>query len=451
LTTGSTIREYIKMRIVLVMISVISFLLVYCGCTPVTKSAKPDGFMSAAEKKVMIKDIAVPLRPRDVVCADFNGDGLNDLATTSKPAKALVLINKNGYEFEQFTFDTLIHNTSIASADIDNDGDIDFVALTEYRFGPIFLNDGKGNFQAYDPHISTPKMSYYLSSADMNGDGWQDFVVVSEAGTQIMVIYNRGALRFDAKEFTAPVKDEHPDETANDMPELEKQLKEASEGLPEEITESEEILQARKEKITKKMLPQKYGSNKIRHFALTDINGDKRTDIVFPISGPVRKLATAVNSGNEEFSFRLFDVPGAEGPLTSIALIKQKGMDQPYIAVSQSSPGRIFLFRNDGNGNLNLFDSIETGVNVPLRMSSYDIDEDGNDELLVTYGAPIPLDSRSPVQVWSMGNDGKLRLRETFKSNGYAAYIGFCKFSEKEKAIVLSNIHENTLTLISPE
>jgi hypothetical protein len=310
---------------------------------------------------------------------------------------------------------------------------LDFALLTEFRFGPIFLNDGKGNFTTHDPEISVPDMATFMQAADLNNDGLPDFAVISETTMKILFLYNRGNLRFEPKEVTLSI-----DREGN--------LQVDSGGADE--TEGRRIKPMATKQAGKPAgrPAMKYGIGGIRHFAFTDINNDGKTDMVFPLTGPTRKLVVAENQGGEDFVFRSFEVPG-EGPLTSVAVLKRKDSAFPLIAISQSVPGKVFLFRNDGKGNLTLSGSFDTGENILLRMAAADIDRDGNDSLILMYGAPLPIDSKSPVQIWKQGEDGNFILKEQFKSNGNAGHVSFCEFSPSERAVILSNMHEGTLTL----
>jgi len=387
-----------------------------------------------------MRDIPVPTRPRDVVCADFDGDGFKDLAVPSKTGVATVLLHREKGEFRKSVYDTLVHNTSIAAADIDGDGDIDFVVLTEFRFGPIFLNDGKGKFTSYDPNIKVPSMSSYIQSADLNNNGLPDFAVISEAGLDVMLIYNRGNLHFETKELTVPL----PDERKKSAEPGEEEDPEGRDGKGQKLKVEPEVSKKPAQEAGKPA--RRHGLTGIRHFAFTDLNGDGKIDMVFPITGGTKKLVTAINRGEGDFTFRFFDVP-AEGPLTSVALLKRRNLELPVIAVSQTTPGKVFLFTNDGKGDLTLSGSFDTGENTLLRMTSADLDGDGNDDLIIMYGAPLPLDKRSPVQIWMQREDGVFSLKDQFRSNGYAAHVSFCEFSPSERAVVLSNMHEGTLSL----
>lgn len=467
-------------------------LLLFSGCATTGNETVSPPSQQGNVKTAGMRDIIVPPRPNDTICADFNGDGLNDMVTVSKVPQATVLLNKKNGEFEQLTFETMPHNRSVAVADVNGDDYLDFALLTEAKFGPVFLNDGKGHFTAFDPNISTPTpLSFFMSSADLNSDGLSDFVIVSESSLDIMVVYNRGNLVFESKTYTVPddilkknmpfPEGEHPKEdnkkqiktipkkkgpvqggtpsqitgTGEKKEDTKTQIKAVSEkkapiqgGLPSQITGKEDA----------KTLPQKLASKKIRgitgirHMVLADVNGDGLTDMVFPISGKNNKVLIAENKGHEDFTFKLIDIPGVEGTLSSVALIRNSSNTIPRIAAAQSSPqGKVFILKNDGAGNLTLDSSFETGENMLLRMASHDIDRDGNDDLLLTFGAPLPVDNKSPVQVWIQEQDGKFRLRDRLHSNGYAAFINVCQFSEGKKTIVLSNIHEGTLTLIPLE
>jgi hypothetical protein len=71
-------------------------------------------------------------------------------------------------------------NPQLASADYDNDGDIDFLVGSGSGKVKLFMNDGTGNFACsgiiYDYGFDT----LGIASGDFNNDGWMDFIVVPE-------------------------------------------------------------------------------------------------------------------------------------------------------------------------------------------------------------------------------------------------------------------------------
>lgn len=60
-------------------------------------------------------------------------------------------------------------------ADLDNDGDLDFVAKVNRRSAKVFINDGKGQFSALQDNIYTSTDSPFVIS-DINGDKYPDIV-----------------------------------------------------------------------------------------------------------------------------------------------------------------------------------------------------------------------------------------------------------------------------------
>jgi len=147
--------------------------------------------------------------------ADFTGDGLQDFiaATDENPAR-LYLFTRTGFSsFQQSFIATLDADSSgmtdyglgFTSADLDNDGDIDFLENINVEFtegywvakGNAYLNDGAGNFakvqDAFDfstifNHWTLAKSS---TLADVDGDGFPDMLASeqSSGGTVNSMVY----------------------------------------------------------------------------------------------------------------------------------------------------------------------------------------------------------------------------------------------------------------------
>ena len=79
---------------------------------------------------------------------------------------------------------------SLAAADLDGDGDIDFVTCAkDARICVWFENDGKGNFTIR--HIHEDQASYEVRLVDMNGDGVLDILVAGQESQNVVWFENR--------------------------------------------------------------------------------------------------------------------------------------------------------------------------------------------------------------------------------------------------------------------
>lgn len=157
--------------------------------------------------------LPAPVHPREIIVADFNGDGRAD-----------VFIADHGYDAEPFpgnknwlllsTADGKLVSAplpfssdfthSAAAADIDGDGDIDLFVGNIFRGDPHFLiNDGTGGFAkstvGLPSEITNTGMGTKFTTsvfADLNGDGHPDLVLGADQGTRHAVLINDGSGNF---------------------------------------------------------------------------------------------------------------------------------------------------------------------------------------------------------------------------------------------------------------
>lgn len=156
------------------------------------------------------------IHPRDYTVGDFNNDGKSDIfiadhGTDVNPfpgiANKLYLQNSSGQLVNSPsnipTIPDFSHHT--ASADIDNDGDMDIYVCNIYnqtQVGPYFLiNNGSGNFTKVNnnfPSAIANLTSVYMASrfADIDNDNDKDLILGALDGSGIakdLILLNNGS------------------------------------------------------------------------------------------------------------------------------------------------------------------------------------------------------------------------------------------------------------------
>ena len=129
--------------------------------------------------------------------ADFNGDGLVDLAVGNQNTGRLdVLLGKGDGTFNSaLSYTTSVIPLYLAVGDFNNDGKADVVAVST-GYVDILLGNGDGTFQSDSVTNLTYISIRAVSVADFNGDGNADLVVAAwYGGSQILLGNGDGTVR----------------------------------------------------------------------------------------------------------------------------------------------------------------------------------------------------------------------------------------------------------------
>lgn len=124
-----------------------------------------------------------------VKTGDLNGDGRVDLVVGMFgffDGEIRWLENQGGYSFKSHTLLELSGTIHTPVGDIDNDGDLDIVALVSQDWEEIhvFENDGQGNFEGRVAYGALNKNfgSSGIALGDLDGDGLDDIVYTNGDG-----------------------------------------------------------------------------------------------------------------------------------------------------------------------------------------------------------------------------------------------------------------------------
>lgn len=141
--------------------------------------------------------------PQRTIAADFNHDGIMDMAAVDGPNNEIIVMLGNG----DGTFDSPVpypaqsNPSGLIAADFNGDGNLDIVSAN-YNNNTIFvlLGNGDGTFHApIDFGTSTGGGPWDLAVGDFNGDGRLDLAVVNNTGNSISVFLGNGDGSFQAR------------------------------------------------------------------------------------------------------------------------------------------------------------------------------------------------------------------------------------------------------------
>lgn len=125
--------------------------------------------------------------PLALAAADFNADGNIDLAVAlgNQPAVAILLGNGDGTfqppRVVSSAGSTLYYPVALAIADFNHDGRLDLATANNSIGASVLLGNGDGSFQPYKS-LGSDKGPTWIASADLNNDGDADLAVTTSSG-----------------------------------------------------------------------------------------------------------------------------------------------------------------------------------------------------------------------------------------------------------------------------
>jgi hypothetical protein len=134
--------------------------------------------------------LTIPTRqPAQVVrVADFNGDGLPDLAVLGKDTVSIELGDGKGGFSAPFTYNAGLDPTGLTVADLGHDGNLDLLIGNAYGDVLTLAGNGDGTFR---PLLDRGN-AVALAVADLTGRGTKDVIYADQGLDQVVVDYGGG-------------------------------------------------------------------------------------------------------------------------------------------------------------------------------------------------------------------------------------------------------------------
>jgi sugar lactone lactonase YvrE len=125
----------------------------------------------------------VGLYPDSIAVGDFNGDGIPDLAVTSVDNSIVTILLGNGDGTFKAAPNLILGSIpqSVATGDFNGDGIPDLAVVTADSI-QIFLGNGDGTFNAGSASLPTGMSPITVAVGDFNGDGIVDLAVTNSCG-----------------------------------------------------------------------------------------------------------------------------------------------------------------------------------------------------------------------------------------------------------------------------
>ena len=137
--------------------------------------------------------------PNSIFAADLDGDGDNDLAVGNSGYDSISVFTNNGNGTFQYAFKLVSANASrpqsVFAADLDGDSDIDLIAASSfYNSVMVYINNGDSTFQdvVYYSVATFFVAPQAVFVADLDGDSDNDLAVTSPHADAISVLINNG-------------------------------------------------------------------------------------------------------------------------------------------------------------------------------------------------------------------------------------------------------------------
>jgi hypothetical protein len=267
-----------------------------------------------------------------IVFADFNGDGIPDMAVANRNDSSVSIYLGNGdgtFRAGQVITASLYTPQGLVAADFTGNGKIDLaVSDTEATAVTILLGNGDGTFTVAQNLLLTGAVPWAMAVGDFNHDGLPDLAVADDCGRAISIFLSNG------------------DGTFTSLPAI--PLAGAAEGV-----------------------------------AVADYNGDGKLDLAVPIAnGTDDSLVILLGNGDGTFTPTGQNLPLGYYP-SAIVAADFNGDGKQDLAVTISEDDYVQVFFGNGDGTFTASNNNPPIGGYALSMALADFNGDGKPDIAV--------------------------------------------------------------------
>jgi uncharacterized membrane protein len=324
---------------------------------------------------------AIGTQPYSIAVADFNGDGIPDLAIAFTSNKTLTILLGNG----DGTFNEAAINTQsgpypsfVAAGDFNHDGKAD-LAVTNPGTNDvmIFLGNGDATFTAVATSPETGSEPGVIGVGDFNGDGIQDLAIVNNGSGTVTVLLGNGDGTFTASPLSAQTDPNSTSIAVGDF---------NGDGILDLAIGSDYmvtmLLGNGDGSFTPAPSPVTGDSPYGAEVAAGDFNQDGKLDLAAVIDGTVTIL---LGNGDGTFSATTTGSTLVNGP-TPIAVGDFNADGKPDLAVLNQFDDVVTILLGNGDGTFTATATNPSAGFSPYALAVADFNGDGTSDLAVTNG-----------------------------------------------------------------
>ena len=344
--------------------------------------------------------IDVGIGPDFIAIADVNNDGKPDLLVANSTEGTLeVLLGKGNGTFVDKGVTRVSPPSSQTSlmtmvvGDFDKDGNLDVVITNSNSSSEIVTylgGNGDGTFRT-PRGIATGLQTLYLATADVDGDGNLDLIAGSFSNGTLRVLFGNGKGGFS---------------TGRDYP---------ANGLSTAVG--------------------------AQAFALADVNGDNKPDIVI-VNSTGGFMQVLYNDGNGRFDLSNSYNTGAIP--TDVQTADLNGDGHADVVEINSADGTLGVLLGNGNGTLQPMQTYNLGAGKhPQRLMLADVDGDGNLDAITANNGD------GTVSVLLGNGDGTFQAARSFPAGANPVDVAAADMDQDGKLdLVVANAVINTVSIL---
>ncbi len=136
--------------------------------------------------------IETPAPVQEIRVADFNHDGIPDLAVLTPLGVSIYLGNGTGGFAPPVLLEPGADPSGLTIADITSDGNLDLVVGESFGDFLVSPGNGDGTFQAFRDAEQSVTQSIELVVADLTGNGARDVIYADRGKSQVVIDYSTG-------------------------------------------------------------------------------------------------------------------------------------------------------------------------------------------------------------------------------------------------------------------